>query len=154
MKTFLSIPKGSSSPLIVSKKNSNISALYLTSQAGAITINAQGFMQQDKSKGAFLKGTTAMLSAYIADNKLVAGSEFPLDLEFIVEESTTPSYVGQKAKVNPTTGVACLHNGAPIYRSTKWVLSNSGATSTLLASDKATTQVSAPKAEVNPAFAQ
>lgn len=111
---------------------------------GVIRVDQEVFKMENgivnrSNRSAFIRGKMSDLAGIVAQAQ--AGG---LSGKIIRQESTTPFYVGQKAKINPTTKAVVTHNGAPVYFQDLYTES-SLAQDSLLASDKVAASVEAEK---------
>jgi|SRR6218665_128671 len=79
---------------------------------------SNGFLNNSK-RVAFVRGKKEDLEALAVKegdnlNTIFANKQYPL-VKIIRQESTTPWFEGQQAKINPQTKVAILYNGAPVF---------------------------------------
>lgn len=95
---------------------------------------------QTTERSALVRGKVADLQkANFKEGQMISGKIY-------IKESTTPSFEGQKAKINPTSGEIVTNNGNPIYRESFFTADLDKADE-LLANDTVTSTVAAPKAE-------
>lgn len=97
-----------------------------------------GFMNTQK-RSALISGKTADLKgAGFTKGQILGGS-------IIAKEQLAPFYVGQEAKINPSTKATVTVGGQPVYRQTFYT-EDASAVDSLLVSDSAT--VAAGKSNV------
>lgn len=140
MNVTISMPKGATSIINVSKNNPESAGLML--RANSTGVNDQGFMQEEK-RVAWFKGKTEQIEAFVEQYDLKEGSIFPLPVRLVIKESNTPFYAGQEPKVNPTTGEVIKSNGLPVYRNTIVVAESSSEQDSKLATDREAVNVTA-----------
>lgn len=81
-------------------------------------VNKDGFLNTQKRVG-FIRGKAADLATLDVKagdniNEIFAKKNIPL-VKIIRREYETAQYEGQQAKINPTTKVAVLYKGAPVF---------------------------------------
>lgn len=103
--------------------------------------NSDGFLNKT-SKVHFLAGKVEDLQELCSEFSLAVGSDYSVAIapsRLVIEESTTPYFEGQQAKVNPETGEEITYNGMPVYRQVALIAASSSKVDRFVADAEATT---------------
>lgn len=119
----------------VSKRNPEFGTIMVIETNKTV---GNGFLNTNK-RVSFVRGKLADLQALkpvagVSINDIFKAKGFPL-VKIVRRESATPSYEGQLAKINPTTKVAVLHKGQPVYMEDIVVADNEAHQDILLPTD-------------------
>jgi hypothetical protein len=101
---------------------------------------SSGFLNKQR-RVHYLAGKVDELEGLVDAYDLKIGGDYSAKFpsRIIVEESATPFYEGQSAKINPSTGEVVMVNGSEVYRQTRLVPAGSADQDSLVKEGQATT---------------